>query len=185
MCVCVCVRVFQLEVYELGTIILLFHVKLRQRCFWENLLNSKCLKERKWLVATHTLNFCSAFNPSKYTHKAVRSEHTHTHREHTPGAVGSQCCGARGAVGGSVPCSMVSPQSWYWRRRERWLFTPPTYNPCRTWDSNPQLLGYKSNSLSIRPRLPLLFCSFFFLRKGNTFKCYTQPNSLPQCYSAV
>ncbi len=27
---------------------------------------------------------------------------------HTPGAVG----GARGAVGGSVPCSRVSPQSW-------------------------------------------------------------------------
>ncbi len=31
---------------------------------------------------------------------------------HTPGAVGSQCCGTRGAVGGSVPCSRVSPQSW-------------------------------------------------------------------------
>ncbi len=31
---------------------------------------------------------------------------------HTLGAVGSQCCGARGAVGGSVPCSRVSPQSW-------------------------------------------------------------------------
>ncbi len=34
----------------------------------------------------------------------------HTHCEHTPGAVGSQCCGTRGAVGGSVPCSRVSPQ---------------------------------------------------------------------------
>ncbi len=31
---------------------------------------------------------------------------------HTPGTVGSQCCGARGAVGDSVPCSRVSPQSW-------------------------------------------------------------------------
>ncbi len=31
---------------------------------------------------------------------------------HTPGAVGSQRCGAQGAVGGSVPCSRVSPQSW-------------------------------------------------------------------------
>ncbi len=31
---------------------------------------------------------------------------------HTPGAVGSQRCCARGAVGGSVPCSRVSPQSW-------------------------------------------------------------------------
>ncbi len=28
------------------------------------------------------------------------------------GAVGSRHCGARGAVGGSVPCSRVSPQSW-------------------------------------------------------------------------
>jgi len=31
---------------------------------------------------------------------------------HTLGAVGSQHCGARGAVGGSVPCSRISPQSW-------------------------------------------------------------------------
>ncbi len=31
---------------------------------------------------------------------------------HTPGAVGSRHCSARGAVGGSVPCSRVSPQSW-------------------------------------------------------------------------
>ncbi len=28
---------------------------------------------------------------------------------HTPGAVGSRHCSA---VGGSVPCPMVSPQSW-------------------------------------------------------------------------
>ncbi len=70
--------------------------------------------------------------------------------------MGSQCCGARGAVGGSVSCARVSPQSWYWRWRERWLFTPPTYNPCRTWDSNPRPSGYKSNSLSIRPQLPFI-----------------------------
>ncbi len=31
---------------------------------------------------------------------------------HTLGALGSRHCGARGAVGGSVPCSRVSPQSW-------------------------------------------------------------------------
>ncbi len=49
--------------------------------------------------------------PFKCTHTAVRSEQTH--REHTPGAVDSQCCGAQGAVGGSVPCSRVSPESWY------------------------------------------------------------------------
>ncbi len=28
--------------------------------------------------------------------------------------------------------------------------TPPTSNPCRTWDSNPQPSAYKSDSLSIR-----------------------------------
>ncbi len=51
-------------------------------------------------MVTHTLNLCSAFNPSKCTHTAVN---THTHREHT-----------RGAVWGSVSCSRA-PQSWYWR----------------------------------------------------------------------
>ncbi len=42
------------------------------------------------------------------------------------------------AVGGSVPCSRVSPQSWYWRWREYSLFTPPTDNSCWSRDSNPQ-----------------------------------------------
>ncbi len=34
------------------------------------------------------------------------------HLTHPSGAVGSRQFGARGAVGGSVPCSRVSPQSW-------------------------------------------------------------------------
>ncbi len=88
----------------------------------------------------------------------------HTHREHTPGAVGSHCSSARGAVGGSVPCSRA-PQSWYWRWRECCSFTLNyyyleywiTFNLCRTWDSNPQPLDYKSDSLTIRPRLPPYF----------------------------
>ncbi len=65
--------------------------------------------------------------------------HSHS-SEHTPGAVGSNCSVARGAVGGLVPCShlRVSPQSWYWRWRECSLFTPPTDNSCWTRDSNPQ-----------------------------------------------
>ncbi len=87
----------------------------------------------------------------KCTHTAVN---THTHRGHTPGAVGSHlCCGAWGAVGGSVSCSRA-PQSWYWGWRERCTFTPPTYNSCRTWDSNSQPFDYESHSLTIRPRLP-------------------------------
>ncbi len=73
--------------------------------------------------------------------------------------MGSQCCGTRGVVWGSVPCSRVSPQLWCWRWRERWLFTPPTDNSCQTWDSNPQPSVYKSDSLSIRPR-------FFHCRAG-------------------
>ncbi len=66
---------------------------------------------------------------------------------HTLGAVGSRHCGARGAVGGSVPCSRVSPQSW----------TIPAGAEIR----KPPTSGYKSDALSIRtmtapsaPRLP-------------------------------
>ncbi len=47
---------------------------------------------------------------------------THPKWTHTRSS-GQPCYSARGAVGGSVPCSRT-PQSWYWRRRERWLFTP-------------------------------------------------------------
>ncbi len=47
-------------------------------------------------------NVFSAFNPSKYTHTPGAVD-THTHPEQWA---------VRGAVGGSVPCSRVSPQSW-------------------------------------------------------------------------
>ncbi len=40
---------------------------------------------------------------------SLHSTHPSAHR---PGAVGSRHCSARGAVGGLVPCSRVSPQSW-------------------------------------------------------------------------
>ncbi len=80
------------------------------------------------------------------------SEHTHTVNTHP---VGSQCFGAWGAVGGSLPCSRA-PQSWCWRWRESWLFTPPTDNSCQIWDLNPQPSSYKSDSLSNKPRLPLM-----------------------------
>ncbi len=58
-------------------------------------------------------------HPSAHTQQWVVNKYTHR-EQHTPGAVGSHlCCCARGAVGGSVSCSRVSPQSWYWRWRER------------------------------------------------------------------
>ncbi len=51
----------------------------------------------------------------------------------------------------------VSSHSGYWGWRECWTFTPtPTDNPFRTWDSNLKPSGYKSDSLTIRPRLPRL-----------------------------
>ncbi len=52
---------------------------------------------------------------------------THPKWTHTRSS-GQPCYSARGAVGGSVSCSRT-PQSWYWRRRERWLFTPPPTIP--------------------------------------------------------
>ncbi len=67
---------------------------------------------------------------------------THPKWTHTRSS-GQPCYSARGAVGGSVlkdTSVMVLKED-----------TPPTNNPCRTWDSNPQPSAYKSDSLSIRP----------------------------------
>ncbi len=61
----------------------------------------------KWLVAK---DLCSAFNPSKCTHTAVN---THTRWTHTQSKVGSQCCGARGAVVGSVVVLKVEESAGY------------------------------------------------------------------------
>ncbi len=58
-------------------------------------------------VNTHTVN--THTHSSEHTHREHTHSSEHTHREHTPGAVGSHLCsGARGAVGGPVPCSRVS-----------------------------------------------------------------------------
>ncbi len=56
-------------------------------------------------------------------------------------AVGSRHCGARGAVGGLLPCSRVSLQLW---TMPELRFEPTTSD-------------YQSNALSTRPRLPLNF----------------------------
>ncbi len=48
----------------------------------------------------------------RITSSEMCSLHLSHSSEHTLGAVGSQHSSAWGAVGGSVPCSRVSPQSW-------------------------------------------------------------------------
>ncbi len=89
------------------------------------------------------------------THPKCTHSSEHTQHEHTPGAVGSHlCCATRGAVVGSVPCSRA-PQSWYWGWRECCTFTPPHLQFLLARDSNSQPLDYESDSLTIRPRLPL------------------------------
>ncbi len=90
-------------------------------------------KDMRPIMVSHTWNLCSAFNPSKctHTHSSEKWTNTHTHCEHTPGAVGSQCCSARGAVGRSVPYQGSHLSRGIEGGRERWLFTPPN-KPCRT-----------------------------------------------------
>ncbi len=46
-------------------------------------------------MVKYTRNLCSAFITSKCTHSVVNT-HTHTHREHTPGGVGSHIAAAPG-----------------------------------------------------------------------------------------
>ncbi len=75
------------------------------------------------------------------THTAV---HTHTHTVTTH----PEQWAARGAVGGSVPCSRVLRVE-----RELYIHSPHLqFLPAR--DSNPQPLAYESDSLTIKPRLP-------------------------------
>ncbi len=130
---------------------------------------------------THSQNWCSAFNPSKCTHTAVSSEHTHC--EHTPRAVGSHCS-SPGSNWGSVPCSRA-PQSWYWRWGE--CHSHPHLQPCQTWDSNPQPLDCKSDSLTIRPHFPGLSPERCFTQQGNIwysnnhlYKCLLKVIVLPK-----
>ncbi len=95
-----------------------------------------CAHTQQWIV--------------KHTHT-----HTHTHREQLAVRVfpraqlGVRCLAqgshlTRGIKGG----------------RERWAFTPPTDNPCQTWESNLQSLGNKSDSLTMRPLLHKNFLKF-------------------------
>ncbi len=100
------------------------------------------------------LRICALYltHPSAHTYSRE-----HTHHEHTPGEVGSQCCSARGAVG--VRCLAQEHLSHGIEGGERALVIhSPTYNPSWTWDLNPWPLDFESDSLNIRPRLPISNC---------------------------
>ncbi len=123
---------------------------------WILLFSKDTLNVSNVTMMTFSANYGDPYSEFVLCITHPKCTHTHTHREHTPRAVGSHlCCGARGAVGVSVPCSRA-PQSWYWGWRERCTFTPPTYNSCRTETRTHNLCDYESDSLTIRPQLPII-----------------------------
>ncbi len=75
--------------------------------------------EEDFFYLSHTRLYREYITSEMYSLHLTHPKWTHTRSS------GQPCYGARGAVGGSVPCSRT-PQLWYWRRRERWLFTPPS-----------------------------------------------------------
>ncbi len=80
--------------------------------------------------------------------------HTHSSK-HTHRAVGSHLyCGARGAVGGSVPCSRALCRVI--EGGESAVHSLPHLQFLLARDSNPQPLDYESNSLTISPQLKQL-----------------------------
>ncbi len=104
-------------------------------------------------MVTHTLNLCSAFNPSKvHTHS---SEHTHTPWTHTQSSGQPFMLRRPGSSWGFGALLKDTSVVVLKEERECCTFTPPTYNSCLARDSNSQPLGYESDSLTIRPRLPL------------------------------
>ncbi len=118
--------------------------------------NAHVKVKRKWRdirpsMVIHTRNSCSAFNPSLvHTHS---SEHTHTVNTHPEqwaaiyAAVPGEQLGVRCLAQGHLSRGIEGG-------RERCTFTPPTYNSCRPETRNHNLLGYESDSLTIRPWLP-------------------------------
>ncbi len=76
--------------------------------------------------------------------------------EHTPGAAGSHlCCGTRGAVGGSVPCSRAPHRGI--EGGQSAVHSLPQLHLLLAWDLNLQPFDYETGYLTIRPRLPLWY----------------------------
>ncbi len=127
-CVCVCVCVCHAHRTEVWVIRVRLKYQVEAGSDYKQTIQ---IKLRWALFVTYTI-----------IQSIMRSEMCSLHLTHPSRAVGSRHCGARGAVGGSVPCSRVSPQSW---------------TSCQSRDSNSQpwvTSGFKSNALSIRPDCP-------------------------------
>ncbi len=92
--------------------------------------NGRTGKKKIFLFVTYTIIQSITCIEMCSLHLTHPSAHTH---------LGSRRSGAQGAVGGSVPCSRVSPQPW----------TIPAVAEIQTHNLE------QSNALSIRPRLPL------------------------------
>ncbi len=102
----------------------------------------------------------SAFNTSKSTHTWSSGQPTHL-----------------GAVWDSVPYARVSPQSWYWRWRGHSLFTPPHRQFLPEPRFEPATSGYKSDALSIRPRLPhCITFKWYFLLEPESLSVFRFPH---------
>ncbi len=106
------------------------HNKALYKCIIHSFINS-FVKDKKNIFSFVTYTIIQSITSSEMC--ALHLTHPSAH---TLGAVDSQYCGARGAVGGSVPCSRVSPQSWSIPARAE---------------------IHKSDALSVRPRLPPMF----------------------------
>ncbi len=68
-------------------------------------------------MVSHSLNLCSAFNPSKYTHTTASSEHTQSSGQLFFAVVPGMNCGFVALLKGlTSPCGVEAVVSW--------LFTP-------------------------------------------------------------
>ncbi len=116
-------------------------------------------------IFTHTINTTNKYKFSSewalfVTYTTIQcimsSEMCSLHLTHPSGASGQPTVQRPGAVGGSVPCSRVSPQSWT-------LPAGPGFEPTTFGFTS----GFKSNALSIRPNINLKLSSKLTIATNN------------------
>ncbi len=106
-------------------------------------------------MVTHTRNLCSAINPSKvHTHS---SEHTHTPWTHTWSS-GQLFMLWRLGSGWGFSAFLKGTSVVVFRVERALYIHSPHLQFLPAQDSNSQPLDYESDSLTIRPRLPLIRC---------------------------